>query len=54
LSPILFSLYINDFVNASEFTIRLFANDTALLMSDCNIKSLGIKFNVKLIKFVFG
>ena len=46
----LFSIYINDIVQASSFRVRLFADDTALLMSDKSMETLNIKVNNELIK----
>ena len=42
----LFSLYINDLPNISNFTVRLFADDTALIMQDENLSNLGKKARV--------
>ena len=39
--PILFSLYINDLPEVSEFDIKLFADDTVLLMRDKNLQKLN-------------
>ena len=41
LGPILFSLYINDLPEVSEFDIKLFADDTVLLMRDRNFQKLN-------------
>ena len=41
LGPILFSLYINDLPEVSEFGIKLFADDTVLLMRDKNLQKLN-------------
>ena len=41
LGPILFSLYINDLPEVSEFDIKLFADDTVLLMKDKNLQKLN-------------
>ena len=41
LGPLLFLIYINDFIQASNFfTMRLFADDTSLTASDKNIDKL--------------
>ena len=50
LGPTLFSIYINDIVQASSFRVRLFADDTALIMSDKSMETLNIKVNNELIK----
>lgn len=50
LGPLLFSVYINDLPNSSEFETRLFADDTALFLSDKDLKSLNKKVNTELIK----
>ena len=49
LSPTLFSLYINDLPNISNFTVRLLADDTALIMQDENLSNLSKKVNSELI-----
>ena len=49
LDPTLFSLYINDLPNISNFTVRLFADDTALIMQDENLSNLGKKVKSELI-----
>ena len=41
LGPTLFSLYINDLPEVSEFDIKLFADDTVLLMRDKNLRKLN-------------
>ena len=41
LGSILFSLYINDLPEVSEFDIKLFADDTVLLMRDKNLQKLN-------------
>jgi len=37
--PTLFFLYINDIVHASCFRVRLFVDDTALILSDKNLNT---------------
>ena len=41
LGPLLFSIYVNNLPNASNFNTRLFADDTALLLTDSNSKTLN-------------
>ena len=50
LGPTLFSIYINDIVQASSLRVRLFADDSALIMSDKSMETLNIKVNNELIK----
>ena len=50
LGPLLFTIYINDLPKISKFETRLFADDTALIFSDKNVKSLNVKVNSELIK----
>jgi len=40
LGPLVFMVYINDLPQASNFITRLFADDTILLMSSPNLKTL--------------
>ena len=50
LGPLLFLIYINDFIQASNFfTMRLFAGDTSLTASDKNIDKLLLQVNAELI-----
>ena len=50
LGPTLFSLYINDIVNDSNFTTRLFADDTVLMLHEKNLSVLNTKVNSELHK----
>ena len=50
LGPLLFSMYINDLPKASNFETRLFADGTALLLTDFDLKSLNYKVNTELSK----
>ena len=43
-------MYVNDLPNASNFETRLFADDTALLLSDENLIALNNKVNSELLK----
>ena len=49
LGPLLFLTYINDLPSASEFSTRLFADDTYLHMTDANLESLQSRVNCELI-----
>ena len=49
LGPTLFSLHINDIASASNFEVRLFADDTALMMQNKNPSKLQEKIKKKLI-----
>ena len=40
LDPLLFLLYINDLPFSSNFDSTLYADDTAMILSDSNINSL--------------
>ena len=40
LGPLLFLLFVNDLPSSSNFKTTLFADDTLLQLSDCNIKKL--------------
>ena len=54
LGPILFPLYINDLSEVSEFDIKLFADDTVLLMRDKNLQKLNETVSKKLKKLIRG
>ena len=45
LGPLLFLLYVNDLPSSSNFKTALFADDTLLQLSDCNIKKLEKRVN---------
>ena len=49
LGPLLFSIYINNLPNASKFKMRLFADDTALFLSNDNLKTLNKDVNYELL-----
>ena len=48
LESLLFSIYINDLLKASNSETRLLADDTALFLTDTNLKSLNYKVNMEL------
>ena len=49
LGPLLFLLYINDFIQASKmFSMRLYADDTSLTVSGKNIDDLLYQINLEL------
>ena len=50
LGPLLFLIYINDLPNASNFFVKLFADDTFLSLSDSNLKNLKVCTNAELKK----
>ena len=50
LGPLLFLLYVNDFPLSLNFKTTLFADDTLLQLSDCNIKKLEKRVNNELNK----
>ena len=54
LGPLLFLLYINDLLLASQFDTILFANDTFLAMSDNNLSKLQNRVNTELKKSISG
>ena len=50
LGPLLFLVYINDLPLCTKFSLRLFADDTRLIMSDTNINTLNKNVNLELDK----
>ena len=54
LGPTLFSLYVNDIVDDSNFTTRLFADDTVLMLHEKICPSLILKSSLNYIKSNFG
>ena len=50
LGPFLFLVYINDLALASEFNVRMFANDTDLTMVSDNYRSQQTKVNCEIQK----
>ena len=49
LGPLLFLIFINDFViYLKDFMVKLFADDTTILHSDTNIKSLMSNFKLSI------
>ena len=48
LGPLLFLLYINDIINCTKVTPRLFADDTCLVFNASTINSLTDKINLDL------
>ena len=47
---LLFLIYINDLPLISNFSTRLFADDTCLIMTDSNLKLLNKKVNIEINK----
>ena len=50
LEPTLFSLYVNDLFRVSEFNVRLFADDTVLIISDTDLQNLNKTANTEVKK----
>ena len=50
LGPILFLLYTNDLINASRFSINLFADDTCLSLCHSNLFQLQLLCNIEATK----
>ena len=50
LGPLLFFLHVNDLPSSSNCKTTLFADDTLLQLSDCNIKKLEKRVNNELNK----
>ena len=50
LGSTLFSLYVNDLPKISEFNVRLFADDTVLIMSDRDLQNLNKTANAEVKK----
>ena len=50
LNPILFSLYINDLPEVFGFDMKLFADDTVLLMRDKNLQKINETVNKEIEK----
>ena len=48
LGPLLFNIYINDIVSASNFRVKLFADDACLMYSGSNVRDLENKVNLEL------
>ena len=54
LSPLLFSIYINDLPKASKFATIFYADDTTLLLSGVKINGLNENVNRELVKVEHG
>ena len=54
LRPTLFSLHVNDLPKISEFNVRLFADNTVLIMSDRDLQNLNKTVMQKLKKLKIG
>ena len=50
LGPLLFSIYINDLPEASKFDSRLYADNTASMLSEVKINELNENVNIELVK----
>ena len=50
LGPTLFSIYINDLVHSSGFLVALFADNTAVILSDSSLSTLDRKVNFEIKK----
>ena len=48
LDPLLFLVYVNDICNASDFNVRLFADDTLLFMSSKEAHTLEYNVNLEI------
>ena len=55
LGPLLFLLYVNDICSSSKtLKFYLFADDTNILLSNKNLKSLEKTLNIEVIRFISG
>ena len=54
LGPTLFSISMNDLVHSAGFPVRLFADDTALILNDSNLCELERKVNLEIKKLQHG
>ena len=50
LGPTLFSLYVNDLPKISQFNVRMFADDTVMVMSDRDLQNLKKTANAEVKK----
>jgi len=50
LGPFLFLLYVNDMSNALQLTLRLFADDTSILLNYSNLATLPGNINEEVTK----